>query len=262
MEEREVPKKYPFALEWTPELVGDFKREIFDEYFHGDFSVEQWQKVLQEGKRCVGMQIVERRETPKSGRGTALNKSECGRLCYFLQLMPKEFNSIFKIEKKISTKPGISSSHIPSSVEDFCIQPNREKRSNVYATVEEIFSRHSIPIFYPKMTAEDLRKAKEKHAREREEQVSRLQREMDRLIARDALYASFCDKGALYLEEEEKADERAENSPESAQSEPPTTKAEEQVQNSPQPKPHSDAQPAEYGQPKAEGAEPFQTSLF
>lgn len=242
-----MPKKYPFALEWTPELVGDFKREIFDEYFHGDFSVEQWQKVLQTGKRCVGMQRVELRNKPKSGRGKALNRSELGRLCYFLQFTPKVFNSIFATD--------ILASHIPTSEKGFCKQSLNEEQTNIYLRVEEIFLRHAIPMFYPKMEADNWRKAEQEYSESCDEQIRELQERIERLNANKASYASLCNQAVLHLEKGEKSCERSENSPQTTQSDPPTAKAAAS-------KPKSTHPTAESPLSKAEGAEPFQTSLF
>lgn len=233
METREVSDKYGFALEWTVGLVEDFKREVFDEYFHGDFSVEQWKKVLQSGKRCVGMQRVEVRMKPKSGTSEALNKAELGRLCYLLQFTPKVFNSIFASD--------ILASNIPSDAKAFCKQASSERASNVYATVEEIFLRHAIPMFHPQMRAKDWLKVKDEYEESCNEQVRELQERIERLNADKARHASLCDQAVYKLEEGEKSHERAEKAPKTELSKP---------------------QSAEHRLPEDDSAHPLQTSLF
>lgn len=133
-------------VEWSDDLVGDFKREIFDVYFQDEFSVSQWKKVLFNKKRPAGMQSC-RVAYDNQMRKLKLNNAELGRLCHVLQMSCSQFNSVFATS--------INASNIPSSYAAFCKQSDNDRKSNIYRQCKEILERHGVVLIPPKMKRDD-----------------------------------------------------------------------------------------------------------
>lgn len=147
-------------MEWDTGLVQDLTREVFDRYFFVKYPPSLWQKVLQAGKRCMGMQ----KNKPNEEDGKPLlNNAELGRLSYILHMTTGNFNNLFGTR--------ITPSNIPSGQKAFCKQSENEERTNIYRLCTDIFDRHDRVLFVPKMTPEDIKREWEAKERESERRI-------------------------------------------------------------------------------------------
>lgn len=146
--------------EWDAGLVQDLTREVFDRYFYVKYPPAWWQKVLQTGKRCLGMQ----KNKPNEENGKPLlNNAELGRLSYILRMTAGNFNNVFGTR--------IKPSNIPSTPKGFCKQSENEERTNIYRLCTDVFDRHDKVLFVPKMTPEDIKREWDAKERESERRI-------------------------------------------------------------------------------------------
>lgn len=147
-------------MEWDTGLVQDLTREVFDRYFYVKYPPSAWQKVLQTGRRCMGMQ----KNKPNEENGkVVLNNAELGRLSYILQMTAGNFNNIFGT----SIKP----SNVPSTMKGFCKQSENEERTNIYRLCVNIFDRHNKVMFVPQMNTDYLKQEWEERRSESERRI-------------------------------------------------------------------------------------------